>query len=360
MKRHSNILRILLFPFSVIYGFVVYIRNRLFDLKILPGTSFDIPVICIGNITAGGTGKTPMVEYIICLLKEKYKILYISRGYKRKTKGIIRASQNSTVNDIGDEAVQVKQKFSEIEVIVAENRVEGIRNSMINNPDYQPDVVILDDAFQNRYVKAGLSLLLFDYHRSAHKDLILPAGRLRESFSERKRADIMIITKSPANMEVSEKDKFNRIYQTQNNLETFFSGLEYQQLIKVFKSGDNNNYIQSIELQNLGIILITGIANSFPIEEYLLGFSSNIKHYKFPDHYNFKKADIIEIRNEYFKINSKKKIIVTTEKDAARLRSNEYSEEITDLPIYYLPVEVTFYDKREEFNKQILDYVESA
>ena len=254
----------------------------------------------------------------------------------------------------------MKQKFPDIEVVVTANRVKGIQDVILDSSCIDPDVILLDDAFQHRYIKPGLSLLLFDYYRPAYKDLILPAGRLREFFFERKRADILIVTKSPENLDPSEKRKIEQRLLTKNNREIFFTGLKYQKLQAVFNTGVNSINTHSTELHNSDILLITGIVNTLPLEEYLSGYTSNIKHFRFPDHYNFKKADIIKIKKSFFNLSSENKIIITTEKDAVRLRSSEYSGGINNLPVYYLPVKVIINERSKEFDKQILEYVESG
>jgi len=280
------IIKILLFPISIIYFFIIYIRNRLFDWKILRTESFDIPLISVGNLTIGGTGKTPMVEYLIRLLNNEFNIVYLSRGYSRKIKGFVKADINSGIEEIGDEALQIAQKFSKLNVIVSEKRVDGISRILSDKTISTPDVIILDDAYQHRYLKTGLSILLFDFFRPSYNDYILPSGRLRESFAERKRADIFIVTKTPKNISRAEKDKIsNKLYFSEKQ-RTFFSGINYFDLQAVFPE---NQPITEASLadKNISVVLLTGIANPKPIMEYLNKFSEEIIHMRFPDHHLF-------------------------------------------------------------------------
>ena len=359
MKVPEYILRILLIPLAGIYAIIIFLRNRFFDWGLIPSRSFDIPVICVGNITVGGTGKTPMVEYLISLLKNEYRVLYLSRGYKRKTKGFIKATNHSEIDEIGDEARQIKQKFPDIEVAVCEKRVEGIDVVLSEVPDNRPQVVILDDAFQHRYVKPGLSILLFDYFQPAYNDFILPTGRLRESFSERKRADIFVLTKSPDNIENNEKQKIESRIKYGGKQELYFCGLKYSNLTAVFNK--NTIDISSYDKESTSILLFTGIVNTKPIENYLLTFTSELKHLEYPDHHNFDKEDINDLITAYNDLSKANKIIITTEKDTTRLMHLGNFMELKELPIYYLPVEVKFtYDRKDHFENQILNYVRSG
>ncbi|MFC2118904.1 tetraacyldisaccharide 4'-kinase [Bacteroidota bacterium] len=359
MKALKYMLRIILLPVSGIYAIIVYLRNRFFDWGWLSSKSFDIPVISIGNITVGGTGKTPMVEYLITTLKKEYRILYLSRGYKRKTKGFVMATNNSGIEEIGDEARQIKQKFPDIDVAVSEKRVDGINKALSDLSEKKPQLVILDDAFQHRYVKPGLSILLFDYFQPAYNDLILPSGRLRECFCERKRADLFVLTKSPDKLDENEKQKIENKIKYGGQQKLYFCGLKYSSLVPVFDKQMID--ILSLEKESSSILLLTGIVNTIPIVNYLSTFTSDLKHIKYPDHHNFNKKDIYKVIEEYSRLLKTNKLIITTEKDATRLFSSNYSEELKELPVFYLPVEIKFTDDKEDnFHNQILSYVRSG
>lgn len=342
-----------LIPFSRLYGLGVWIRNKLFDLKILKSQSFRLPVICVGNLTVGGTGKTPHTEYLISLLKDKYSVGVLSRGYKRKTKGFVLATDKSDARQIGDEPMQIKNKFNDITVAVDENRCHGINELMSKK---SPDVILLDDAFQHRYVKPGLSILLTSYDRLFTDDYLMPAGRLREPKSGMERADIIIVTKCPDDMQPIDY----RIKQNQINAfpyqKVFFTKFRYENLENIC---DRNKFIPIDNIRKEdNLILVSGIANPKPIIEKLLGYTSHIKEICFSDHHNFSKEDIEFIKKAFNECNSVNKFIITTEKDATRL--SLYREELSDLLkyIYILPVKVKFLMNQEKiFNQIIKDYV---
>lgn len=353
------LIKIILFPFTIIYFLIIYIRNRLFEWEILKSESFDIPLISVGNLTAGGTGKTPMVEYIIRLLENEYNIVYLSRGYKRKTKGFIKATKNHGINDIGDEALQIAEKFGKLDVIVSEKRVEGISRIISDKTIKTPDVIILDDAYQHRYLNPGLSILLFDFFRPSYNDFILPSGRLRENFSERKRADIFVVTKTPKSISREEKDKIsNKLYYSEKQ-STFFSGLNYSDLKAVFPENQPVREISLADNNNL-IVLLTGISNPKPILEYLDLFTEKLIHMKFPDHHLFTVKNLKKLNEIFHNIEQKNKIIITTEKDAKRINSSGNSGLIDKLPIYLLPVETILLENKKEFDYQIINYVRTA
>ena len=340
--------QLLLLPFSIVYGIVVFVRNKFFDLGILKENKFDVPVIGIGNITTGGTGKTPHVEYLVRLLSSYKNIATLSRGYRRKTSGFLYVSENNTTEMVGDEPLQLKNKFKEITVVVSEKRKDGIEKILKDNP--QTSVVLLDDAFQHRAVKPGLSILLLDYSTIFKTDFLLPAGNLREPFSAKKRADIIVVSKCPQTLQDNERNKIiERIYPDKKQ-NMFFSSVVYAIEIKsVFSS-------EKLALSsNLNTILVTGIADSKGIKAYIKTSAKLIKHIEFSDHHIFSDADIKKIVEIFSTIANEIKIILTTEKDAMRLKD---IEELRKLPIYYLPVEIKFNEKdKEEFNKMILKYV---
>jgi len=346
-------LRFLLYPFSLLYGMAVFIRNMLFDYHILKSKQFELPVISVGNITVGGTGKTPHVEYIVKLLMGEFKVSVLSRGYKRKTKGFIIAESNPKHEDIGDEPAQIKLKYPGIEVAVNADRVEGIEKLM----ERKNDLVILDDAYQHRYVKPGLSILLIDYNRKIDEDFLLPMGNLREPEKEIRRADIILVTKTPPNLKpINRRIILERIkpfpYQ-----EMYFTCFAYGKLTPVFSQKNmipeefyNNHEIYTI-------LLVTGIAYSKPIVDYLKSYSLDIKHIKFADHSTYGQNKLKKITSTYKSISNDKKIIITTEKDAIKLREIAEVEEELPRNTFYLPIEVKIIEKEVEFNEQIIQYV---
>ncbi|MFC2152823.1 tetraacyldisaccharide 4'-kinase, partial [Bacteroidota bacterium] len=316
MQKIRKILSPVLFPLSLLYGLVVNIRNRLYDYRIFKSNQLNIPLITVGNITVGGTGKTPHIEYLVDLLKSDFKVATLSRGYKRKTKGFMLATKESTDREIGDEPKQIKQKFPEIEVAVDANRTNGINNLTKLNKEL--DVILLDDAYQHRKVTANLSILLIDYSRPIDKDFILPFGDLREQAFEKKRANIIIITKSPKDLKpIDRRIIFNELkpYPFQH---VFFTTFDYDDLQYVFKSVDNN----SIEIQeNPEVLLVTGIANPKLLREYIAeNISKKIQVLEYSDHFDFKEPDFKKIEQRFKSIDSSNKIIITTEKDAMRLQ----------------------------------------
>jgi len=345
--------RLLLFPFSIIYGIVVWIRNMLFDLHILKSKQFDIPVIAIGNITVGGTGKTPHVEYLARLLKDKYKISVLSRGYKRKTKGFLVAGENPTAAEIGDEPVQIKMKFPEIEVAVNASRVKGIEALK----ERKNDLVILDDAFQHRYVKPGLSILLIDFNRRIDEDFLLPFGNLRENASEIRRADIILITKTPETLSPIDRRLVMERVKPFPFQEIYFTSFEYGRIKPVFKEKASlvEDFYSNHEIYT--IILVTGIAFAKPIVEFLKTLSLDIKHLKFADHSSYDKSKLNKIINTYKSTNNNKTIIITTEKDAIKLKEISAVDDILIKNMFFIPIEVKFIEKEEEFNEQIMEYV---
>jgi tetraacyldisaccharide 4'-kinase len=360
-----------LYPFALLYGAILSLRNRLFDWGVFCEQQFDVPIICVGNLSAGGTGKTPHIELLISILKEKYKIAVLSRGYKRKTKGFILANETDTAEMIGDEPFQIKQKFPNIAVAVDSDRRRGIRNLLgfqnltgLTQPDLlglenltgltQPDVILLDDAFQHRRVKAGLSILLTDCNRLYTRDCLLPAGRLREPKCGAKRADIVVVTKCHwgiAGQARNDKtDKIEKELKLNEKQKLYFSAFRYKEIEPVF-----NHSQFSILNSQFSILLLTGIVNPQPLYDYLAQKAKNIISMNFPDHHDFSQRDMEKIAEKFAEIEGEK-IIITTEKDAARLINNPYLSEELKPFIYSVGIEVAI-NKEEEFNVKILDYV---
>ena len=344
-----------LLPLSWLYGVGVGFRNMLFEMGILKSRSFNVPVISVGNITVGGTGKTPHVEYLIRLLKDNYKVAVLSRGYKRKSHGFLQADENATVRDIGDEPFQMKTKFPDITIAVDNKRTRGITKLTSGDQDSQPDVILLDDAFQHRYVKPGINIMLVDYHRLIIYDKLLPSGRLREPVKSKDRADIVIITKCPTDMKPMEYRVITKAMSLYPYQQLFFSTHEYEPLRPAFQNNQTNRSIQS--LQNHHVLLLSGIASPEQMFIDLQERAGQITPLSFSDHHNFSKKDIMQI-NEVFAGLPSPKVIITTEKDETRLLNTEGLSDEVKRSLYVLPVRIRFMlDQEETFNKNIISYV---
>jgi tetraacyldisaccharide 4'-kinase len=344
-----------LLPFSWIYGLGVWFRNQLFDIGILKSKDYKIPVIAVGNITVGGAGKTPHVEYLIRLLKDKVKVAVLSRGYKRKSKGFVLADMNSTVEEIGDEPYQMKKKFPDIDVAVDKNRQEGIELLTNNTTAKDIDVIILDDAYQHRYVKPGINILLVDYHRLLLYDKLLPAGRLREPKESTVRADMVIITKCPIELKPMDYRVITRAMNLYPYQTLLFSTLKYGNLIPVY-SGDEQT-LDSLN-KEVNVLLLTGIASPKQMVIDLKPYAKEIVPLTFRDHHQFSHKDIVKINEKYSSMPSPK-IIVTTEKDMTRLINKDgFSEEVKQ-NMFMLPIEIEIQLGQEEiFNQKIISYVQ--
>ena len=336
--------RLLLIPLSIVFGFVVYIRNKLFDYIIFNSQKSSIPIISVGNLCSGGSGKTPLVEYLVNLIGNSYNIAVLSRGYGRKSKGFLYVNKNSCVNDVGDEPLQIVQKFPEIIVAVSESRNFGIKKLINKNCD----LIIMDDAYQHRSVNPGLSILVSSYNNLFINDYLLPYGNLREPKNNYSRANIIVVSKAPYPLLSSDKLKTKKKISPLLNQKLCYSYLNYKDPVGLF----SNSYLS---LNNKNIILITAIASSDPLFNYVISKAKIIKHFRFRDHYKFKKNDIKKIINYYKEIDIQEKLILTTEKDATRLVN--FESYFIGISVAYLPVEFKFYPK-SNFNKLILNYVE--
>ena len=342
-------------PFSWFYGAAVGLRNQLFDFGILKSRAFDIPVISVGNITVGGSGKTPHAEYLIRLLQDKVKVAILSRGYKRKTKGYIVADDDTTLSDIGDEPFQMKQKFPNAYVAVDKKRCRGIDNLTSDPATSDVDVILLDDAFQHRYVKPGINMLLVDYHRLIIYDKLLPAGRLREPMKGKSRADIVIITKCPKDLKPMEFRVLTKALSLYPYQDLYFTTLEYEALKPIFADEKPTLSLDALKGQN--VMLLTGIASPKQMILDLQPYTENIQSLAFSDHHNFKPKDIRRI-NETFEEMASPKIIITTEKDAVRLENVEGLSDEVKNSLYVLPVHIKFMlGQEEDFNTKIISYV---
>ena len=344
-----------LIPLSWLYGIGVDFRNQLFNIGLLKQHDYDIPIISVGNITVGGAGKTPHVEYLIRLLKDKVKVAVLSRGYKRKTHGYVLANDSSTVTDIGDEPYQMKQKYQDVHIAVDKKRVDGIAHITGNAETNDTDVILLDDAFQHRYVKPGINILLVDYHRLIIYDKLLPAGRLREPQSGKNRADIVIITKCPKDLKPMEFRVLTKAMNLYPYQSLYFTTIEYESLTPLFAK--EKSTIEKEALEDKHVMLITGIASPKQIIIDLKPHVKEMTTLAFSDHHQFKSKDIMKI-NETFNAIKGEKIIVTTEKDATRLEQLEGLSEEVKQNLYVLPIKVKFMiNQEEEFNDKIIDYV---
>ena len=338
-------------PLSWVYGLIVKARNMMFEMGILKSRAFDVPVISVGNITVGGSGKTPHVEYLIRLLMKDMRVAVLSRGYKRKSKGFILADANSTARTIGDEPYQMKRKFKEVAVAVDKNRCHGI--DMLSECGVNPDVILLDDAFQHRYVKPGINILLVDYHRLIIYDEMLPAGRLREPKEGKNRADIVIVTKCPKTMRPIDYRVIAKAMDLYPYQRLYFTTIEYGELEPIFDGAT----LKKEELGNFNVLLLTGIASPKQMVYDLSPQCGHLQPLTFDDHHHFNKKDVQQI-NETFAAMEGPKCIVTTEKDATRLEGLEGLSDEVKASIYSLPITIQFLQEQQEsFNNYITDYV---
>jgi len=343
-------LRLLLLPFSFLYGLVMRVRNFLYDKDIFSSYSPSLPVICIGNLSVGGTGKTPHTEYLIRLLKENHRIATLSRGYGRRTRGFRYVETNSPASACGDEPLQLKKKFGrDVIICVDEDREHGIRKIFHEHSDL--DLIILDDAFQHRNVRAGLNILLSDYTTPYYKDHVLPAGNLREVKSGVRRADVVIITKCPAGLTEEEKKKIKALIPVQDVL---FSTISYA----LPRQLSDDRELPFPGLLS-GILMLSGIANNKPLKAFLGAQTRQLTCLEFPDHHDYTTADMDKLIAGFESMSEKNNIIVTSEKDAMRLKSPEIVKLISKLPVFYVPIHIEFSkDDRERFHQIIIRYVD--
>ncbi len=333
-----SILRKFLIPFSFLYGLVTLVRNFFYEKGIFKSVTYDFPVIGVGNLSVGGTGKTPMIEYLLRLLMKNYSVATLSRGYGRKTRGFYLLNQNDEALQVGDEPLQFKTKFPDAQVAVDEDRQRGI--SKLRSL-HAPHVVLLDDAFQHRKVKAGLYILLTSYGDIYTRDLVLPAGNLRETAAGAGRAKIIVVTKCPKTLSSEEQLKITRQLNIKSDQSLFFCFIEYSNLLY-----NINGEISLEEIKNTRVALVTGIANPEPLKEYLKNKGVVYDHLDFPDHHNFSSKELSSI--------SEAPLILTTEKDYMRLK-----DLISHPAIYYLPIKLDFINNPKEFDRQIDQFVQN-
>lgn len=347
-----------LLPVQWIYGAGVALRNKLFDWGILPSKSFDVPIICVGNITVGGTGKTPHIEYLIRLLKNQYEVAVLSRGYKRKSRGYILADEKSTADLIGDEPFQMKSKYPEIQVAVDANRCRGVE-TLCRLKKKEVEVILLDDAFQHRYIQPGLSVLLTDYNRFLMEDELLPVGRLREPVAGKDRAQVVIVTKCPVGLTPIEYNVLTKRLELYPYQQLYFSTFRYGNLLPLFsnETGSSGRNLSTISHEE-ELLLLTGIASPAPLLEELKKRTDRITLLQYEDHHFFTSDDLKRVADVFHQMDGHSKLIVTTEKDAARLRQMNFSDQELRKAIYILPIEVEILQNKQEFfNQNMLDYV---
>jgi len=345
-----------LLPLSWLYGVGVDVRNALFDMGVLRSVSYDVPIINVGNITVGGTGKTPHVEYLIRLLSDRYHVAVLSRGYKRKTSGYILSSVSSTMEEIGDEPWQIKQKFPEVHVAVDANRRRGIGRLLTDEATKDVEVILLDDAYQHRYVKPGHNILLVDYHRIISDDRLLPAGCLRERASASRRASTVIVTKCPQHITAMGFRVILSALNIKAYQQLFFSTFIYGTMRQLW--GEGTLEPDMLRKDNTHVLLLTGIGNPRQMEQDVRRFVQHITPLAFPDHHYYTKRDAEAIWQALLAL-PKPRIIVTTEKDAARLQHLEGLDEEVRQNTYVLPIEVSIMrDEKNKFDKTIIDYVQ--
>lgn len=353
-KRRFTFRVMVLYPFSLLYGAVVGLRNLFFEWGLLNSVEFKLPVISVGNITVGGTGKTPQVEYLVRLLDSEFSLACLSRGYKRKTHHFLIAESDTPAHMIGDEPRQIKKKFPEIIMAVDRNRVHGIRQ-LLRIRDHV-DLILLDDAFQHRYVKPGRSILLVDYNRMVKEDFLLPAGRLREPESAIKRADIILVTKSPDRLKPIEMRNIVKSMDIGLHQHLFFTKVLYGNIQPVFDLSVPHDEAH-FKTSEAPVLLVTGIANPRPMRKFARKISTKLTEIQFPDHHAYRKKDLDKIEQAFIKTGHPDPLILTTEKDAMRLQDADVPQSLKE-HLYYVPIEIDFLnDDRKEFDKIILNYV---
>lgn len=347
----------MLWPLALIYQAVTDLRNYLFDKKMIRSASFEIPVISVGNLSVGGTGKTPHIEYILYLLKYVYQVGTLSRGYGRKSHGFLLADQRATAATIGDEPMIFKLKHPEAAVAVGEERSLAIPKMLLERPDL--DVILLDDAYQHRPVQPGLSILLTEYDNLFTRDKVLPAGWLREAAKHYHRADIIIVTKCPDAISGEEKLKIIKEINPFSYQHLYFSTIEYGDMYPLFRDENLRPAPSAEELKAKDVIVLTGIASSRKLVKYLEQKANKVYENEYRDHHNFDEYDLENLRETYRTIPGDNKIIVTTEKDAVRLWPHRAWFLANNIPIFVQPIRVRFLDgDADEFNADIIRYIE--
>ncbi|MEY2835877.1 MAG: tetraacyldisaccharide 4-kinase [Bacteroidota bacterium] len=339
--------RLFLFPLTLLYGLAVRLRNYLYTKKVIEGIAFNIPVFCVGNLSVGGTGKSPMVDYMIGLLKRQYPVATISRGYKRRTSGYVLAGEKTTAIEIGDEPMQFHLSHPDVAVSVCEKRIEAVPELLFDRPETK--VIILDDAFQHREIQAGLQIILTEYNNLYTRDMFLPAGDLRDQVSSANRADVIIVTKCPPDL--SEHGRFLVLQELSpaQHQQVFFTSIQY---------GIPHHIIHGTPYKltkDIEVLLICGIANPTPLTSYVHDESKTYDALFYNDHHLFSIDDVNEIKYRFDEVLEGERIILTTGKDAVRL--TRYKEQLESLPFYVLPISVHFlFGQASEFDALVLSY----
>lgn len=343
-------IRFLLFPFALLYGAIVWLRNKLYDKNVLKSTSVNMPIICVGNLSVGGTGKSPMVEYLLRLLKEEVNVATLSRGYKRKTKGYVLANEHTTALEIGDEPMQFHVKFPDVAVAVGEVRLEAIPQLLHDRPKTQ--AIILDDGFQHRAIKAGLNILLTDYSNLFTRDFFLPTGDLRDERRSYKRAEIIVVTKCPVSLTEEDRKKIEEEINPLPHQQLFFSAIEYGVPYHILHPQQDYHLHKELE-----VLLVTGIANIEPLKAHILANTYTYENISYSDHHIFSIDDLKDISKRFSKMDQTSKIIITTEKDAVRLV--KFREELEELPLFVLPIRHRIlFNQEEQLKKTVIGFIQ--
>jgi tetraacyldisaccharide 4'-kinase len=328
----------------------------MFDLGLLRSFDPKLPVISVGNISLGGTGKTPHVEYLAALLKNEFTVSVLSRGYKRKSRDFGYVLPESLISDTGDEPLQIKSKFPDIIVAVDRNRINGINTIVSDTPT--TDVILLDDGFQHRRVRPGFNILLTDFNNLMTRDKLMPYGRLREHVLNKRRADIILVTKCPSELNAMNRRLIVKEINPLTNQHLYFTAYKYLDPVNLVNKEFPGVRLISIKENETHVLLVTGIASPDPLIKYLEEFSSKIIHIRFPDHHNFNNQDISKIREKYYDLPEDNRCLITTEKDAMRLKEIPDIDDILDKNLYYIPIEICFLNEDEiEFNNFVVNYV---
>jgi tetraacyldisaccharide 4'-kinase len=341
--------RVLLLPFAVIYGWIVSIRNTLYAKQYLKSVQFNVPMICVGNLSLGGTGKSPMVEYLLSILSDDYNVATLSRGYKRKTQGYALANATTSALEIGDEPMQFHIKYPNVSVSVGERRIEAIPQLIQDVPNLE--LIILDDAFQHREIKADYNILLTEYDNLYCDDFFIPTGDLRDERKSAKRANIIIVTKCPAHLTELDREEIIEKLNPEPTQHLFFTSIAYDTPYHIYNPTD-----QWILTMRDEVLLVCGIANPLPLKNYLHENTHTYYQLSYSDHHIFSIEDLNEIKEKFNQINSKSKLILTTEKDAVRLV--KYTEELHDIPLYVLPIKPHFlFGEQAKFDELVINNV---
>ena len=344
-------IRLLLFPFSLVYWLIVFLRNKAYDANIFKSVQFDIPLICVGNLSVGGTGKTPMVEYLIRLLQTQFETATLSRGYKRRSKGFLQATEHSTAHELGDEPMQLWWKYPKSHVCVGANRFIAIPEMLIQNENIQ--CILMDDAFQHRTVRAHLNIVLTSYQKLFTDDFYLPTGDLRDWKGAATRATIIVVTKCPENLTQAAQNTIKGQLKLQNHQQLFFSKINYLPPYHLWTKETD------LQLEDTEILLISGIANNRLLVDRLTNLAAKIEVIAFADHHYFTERDIQKIKTAFSKLTGTKALL-TTEKDAMRLMLHKKALQTANIPIYCLPIEMEFLNKKTQFDETVLNLVDKT